>query len=105
MRLGPEAHAPTCRNHPRRLQMTANQIAAGQAQLTGTVFGGPVSEALQQARDARHQRVREEVRQMSALAALAAEQRRREQNEHQKEEDARAPKKRRLPLRPPWEEK
>lgn len=100
-RLGEDAHAPTCRNNPRRVQMRRDQEQAHQGQLTELVHGGPVSETLQRARGARNERVRAELR---PKAAEAAERRMREMEQEKKEERG-TEKKRRLNLHPAWEEK
>lgn len=74
---------------------------AVQGQLTQLLHGGPVSEALENARGRRNERVRAELR---PLAAQAAERRMREM-EQQKKEEKGVEKKRKLSLHAPWEEK
>jgi hypothetical protein len=69
--------------HPRRVQVRRGQEQAVQGQLTQLVHGGPVSEALEQARGRRNERVRAELR---PLAAQAAERRMREMEQQQKDE-------------------
>jgi hypothetical protein len=87
--------------HPRRVQVRRGQEQAVQGQLTQLVHGGPVSEALEQARGRRNERVRAELR---PLAAQAAERRMREM-EQQKEDEKGEAKKRKLNLHAPWEER
>ncbi|TVY46806.1 E3 ubiquitin-protein ligase [Lachnellula occidentalis] len=82
MRIGETAHAATCSYHPDRRQMSRSQVDARQMQMTELVHGGRISDALVQARYARNERVKAEVR---PLAALAAERRRREAEERRKE--------------------
>ncbi|CZR69112.1 related to RING finger protein Dorfin [Phialocephala subalpina] len=100
-RLGDEAHAPTCMYHPRRVQMRRDQERKVQGHLTELIHGGPVSETLERARGARNERVRAELR---PKAAEAAERRMREMDQQNKENKV-PEKKRRLNLKPAWEEK
>jgi hypothetical protein len=104
MRVGEEAHAPTCSYHPRKQPKTKAQLAAGEAQMTESLLGAPASEALLRARDARNQRVREELR---PKAFEAAEARLKAERERAKEERKRSPepKKRKVRLLPAWEER
>lgn len=124
MRIGETAHAVTCSYHPNHRQMSRGQVTARQDQIAELVHGGRVSDALVQARHARNERVKKEVR---PLAALAAERRMKEADaqklEIQAQEKAReakrkaearevggmmvdpSPPKRRPRLIAPWEEK
>ncbi|PMD24650.1 hypothetical protein NA56DRAFT_566586 [Hyaloscypha hepaticicola] len=99
--IGEEAHAVHCMYHPRRVNMRRDQERAAQGQLTQMVHGGPISEALEQARGRRNERVRAELR---PLAAQAAERRMREMEQQKKEEEKTGTKKRKLNLHAPWEE-
>lgn len=99
--IGEEAHAVHCMYHPRRVNMRRDQERAAQGQLTQMVHGGPISEALEQARGRRNERVRAELR---PLAAQAAERRMREIDQQKKEEEKAGTKKRKLNLHAPWEE-
>jgi hypothetical protein len=101
MRIGAEAHHPTCDYHPRKIRKLPSQIANNQAQLTETVLGEPASEALLRAREARNQRVRAELRPKTAEAAL---KRMEEQRERVKEEGGER-KKRKVRLVPAWVER
>lgn len=105
MRIGQEAHAPTCDYHPRKLQKSKAQQAAGQVHMTETLLGGPASEALLRARDARNERVRAELR---PKAAEAAEARMKAELERAKEggkNESPEKKRRRVRLLPAWEER
>ncbi len=81
--------------------MRRDQERAAQGLLTQMVHGGPISEALEQARGRRNERVRAELR---PLAAQAAERRMREMDQQNKEEEKAGSKKRKLNLHAPWEE-
>ena len=103
MRIGPEAHGPTCDYHPRKRQKTKAQQAAGQAQMTESLLGAPASEALLKAREARNERVRADIR---PKALEAAEARMKAERERAKEDVNQNPdsKKRKVRLLPAWEE-
>jgi hypothetical protein len=100
-RLGEAGHAVHCMYHPNRVHMRRDQERAAQGQLTQMVHGGPISEALEQARGRRNERVRAELR---PLAAQAAERRMREMEQQNKEEEKVNTRKRKLTLHAPWEE-
>ncbi|TVY71309.1 E3 ubiquitin-protein ligase [Lachnellula suecica] len=85
MRLGETAHAVTCSYHPQRVRLRHDQVTAQQDQMTELVHGGRVSDALVQARAARNERVKKEVR---PLALQAAERRAKEAEALKKEVDA-----------------
>jgi hypothetical protein len=69
MRLGNEAHHPTCQYHPRKVRRTAAQDQAHRDTLTNLLHGAPASETLLKARDQRNERVRTEIR-GNALVAI-----------------------------------
>ena len=105
MRIGNEAHAPTCVYHPRKLQKSKAQQAAGQAQMTETLLGAPASEALLRARGARNERIRVEIRPKAAEAAEARMKAMREMEKGKEENGEPMTKKKRVKLLPAWEER
>lgn len=105
-RFGETAHAPTCSYHPNKVRASKYQEEATRDRMTQLVHGGPVSEALQQARQARNARIRAEVR---PLALEAAEKRMKEAREQAKArelemKESNLPKRRKTKLVPAWEE-
>jgi hypothetical protein len=105
MRIGEEAHAPTCIYHPRKRQKTKAQQAAGQAQMTESLLGAPASDALLRARDARNERVRAELRPKALEAAEARMKAERERAKAEDKMESPQTKKRKVRLLPAWEER
>lgn len=105
MRIGDEAHAPTCDYHPRKRQKTKAQQAAGQVQMTESLLGAPASEALLRARDARNERVRAELRPKALEAAEARMKAERERVREEAKNQTPEMKKRKVRLLPAWEER
>ncbi|KAM3069584.1 hypothetical protein ACMFMG_005685 [Clarireedia jacksonii] len=101
IRMGNKAHARTCPNHPDHSRLQKAQIAARQTQLTQLVHGGPVNEILEQARTTRNQERRVSMR---PLAAAAAEARMKEQGLGGVAEKKGGVKRKRVNLKPAWEE-
>ncbi|PQE29386.1 ring finger protein [Rutstroemia sp. NJR-2017a WRK4] len=101
IRMGNKAHTRTCPNHPDHFRLRKDQIAARQTQLTQLVHGGPVNEVLEQARAARNQERRVSMR---PLAAAAAEARMKEQSAGGAGETKVLLKRKRVNLKPAWEE-
>ena len=106
MRVGYEAHAPTCTYHPRKQQKSKSkaQQTAQQKQMTEMLLGAPASEALLRARGARNERIRVEIRPKVAEAAEARIKAMREEEKGNDKEDEPAPKKKRVKLQPAWVE-
>jgi hypothetical protein len=105
-RLGDEAHAPNCMYNPRRANARRDEEQAAQGQLTQLVHGGPVSDTLARAREARNQRIRAEMRPRLAEAAEKRAKEAKETERKQKEQDGEAEgKKKRVHLHAPWEER
>jgi hypothetical protein len=105
-RFGETAHAQTCTYHPNKVRTRKDQEEATRDRMTQLVHGGPVSEALQQARTARNARIKAEVR---PLALEAAEKRMKEAKDMARIREAgmkesNVPKKRKTKLVPAWEE-
>lgn len=105
LRIGMTAHAPTCKSHPRRIQIRPDQKLANQARIFASVHGSMPSDAVQQARYQRDAKVRATIRpqaleaaeRRAREAALAREAQEQTSNSHKK------PK--RTKLIAPWEEK
>lgn len=104
MAIGPEAHATTCINHPRRVQISQSSKESNAAMILESVHGGKVSEALQKARQQRNVRIREGIR---PLALEAAEKRAKEEALVRRAEEAEqgGARKKKARLLPAWEEK
>ncbi|KAK0117367.1 hypothetical protein ONS96_013197 [Cadophora gregata f. sp. sojae] len=110
MRIGETAHARHCTYHPDKVSLRSDQIEASIRNMAERVHGGPVSEALANARVAHNAKRREGMR---PLTAGAAEKRAREMKE---EADAKAktkgssgemptPRAEKPKLIAPWKEK
>ena len=72
MRIGDTAHARHCRYHPDKVRLRSDQMDASARNMAERVHGGPVSEALANARIAHSAKRREKLR---PLALEAAEKR------------------------------
>ncbi|KAG9239721.1 hypothetical protein BJ875DRAFT_1293 [Amylocarpus encephaloides] len=68
IRLGPEAHAPTCTNHPRYVPPSRTATEKATSVFRTLVYGGEVSEVTLAVREARN-RTREAERRAHASAA------------------------------------
>jgi hypothetical protein len=73
--------------------------------MTETLLGGPASEALLRARDARNERVRVEIRPKAAEAAEARMKAMQEAEKGKEREGEPTKKKHRVKLLPAWEER
>jgi hypothetical protein len=105
LRIGDEAHAPTCSYHPRKVLKSKAQQAAGQARMTESLLGGRASEALLRAREARNERVRAELRPKALEAAEARMRAERERAKEEGKKEPSEPKKKKVRLLPAWEER
>ena len=104
IRIGNTAHARTCRNHPEYTRANRNQITAHRNHLTELALGGQVNEVLNNARDAKNEARRKEMRPLAAAAAEARMKKLREEEEEMNEGKPPAEKKRKVSLKAAWEE-
>jgi hypothetical protein len=101
IRLGGAAHALTCIYNPSHVRKRPDQIAAEKARALEAVHGGQISDELRQAKE-HHQEERRAT--MRPLALEAAEKRMKEMKEAQKPDTHTPLKKRKVALKPAWEE-
>lgn len=101
IRLGGQAHARHCVYHPEHVRKRPDELNAERNRTLEAVHGGAVSEVLQQARAEHQEKRRATIR---PLALEAAEKRMQEMKETQKEDVSTVAKKRKVVLKPAWEE-
>ena len=108
LRIGPTAHASTCKNHPNKVNLRPDQLRANEAKILESVHGGHISQTLLKAREERNAKVREKMRPQVLEAAekrakeAAAEKARMEKENSEK---AGPSAKKKVKLIAPWEEK